>query len=267
MARRGGRSRVGRYYDPATGQFITVDPLVDETVQPYAYAFGNPVDGTDPLGLRGCGLNPVCYGSKAVHATSNLVNCYLDGSSCWRHAEANAGVGALNAAITLTGGNAGDLLPIPFPCQPGAGFGAAALFGSLFFIPGFDEAGGVTLADGAESIGASADAGGSTLAPVTANRIAGDAFRDEVASRLETEYGFTVLATEVTIRTPLGIRRIDILAERNGELIAFETKLGNSPYLPSQRAKDWWMANGGVDVFDNGTLTPIPTVVIRGPLP
>lgn len=42
---------IRRYYDPATGQFITVDPLVDQTQAPYAYASGDPVDSIDPLGL------------------------------------------------------------------------------------------------------------------------------------------------------------------------------------------------------------------------
>jgi RHS repeat-associated protein len=42
---------VRRYYDPTTGQFLTVDPLVDQTHAPYAYAFGDPVNLTDPLGL------------------------------------------------------------------------------------------------------------------------------------------------------------------------------------------------------------------------
>ena len=41
---------IGRYYDPTTGQFLTVDPLVDQTGQPYAYASGNPVNSTDPSG-------------------------------------------------------------------------------------------------------------------------------------------------------------------------------------------------------------------------
>jgi RHS repeat-associated protein len=41
---------VNRYYDPATGQFLSVDPLVDETDQAYAYTGGDPVDGTDPNG-------------------------------------------------------------------------------------------------------------------------------------------------------------------------------------------------------------------------
>ena len=46
---------VGRYYDPGTGQFLNVDPLVDETGQPYAYTGDDPVNGVDPLGL-GCGI-------------------------------------------------------------------------------------------------------------------------------------------------------------------------------------------------------------------
>ena len=42
---------INRYYDPATGQFTSVDPQVDQTLQPYAYTGGNPVSQTDPLGL------------------------------------------------------------------------------------------------------------------------------------------------------------------------------------------------------------------------
>jgi RHS repeat-associated protein len=43
---------VNRYYDPATGQFISVDPDVSQTLAPYGYATGNPVMNTDPMGLR-----------------------------------------------------------------------------------------------------------------------------------------------------------------------------------------------------------------------
>jgi hypothetical protein len=46
---------VRRYYDPANGQFISVDPAVDQTEQPYAYVKGNAVNSVDPLGL-GCGV-------------------------------------------------------------------------------------------------------------------------------------------------------------------------------------------------------------------
>ena len=34
---------INRYYDPATGQFISVDPDLSQTHQPYAYTDDNPV--------------------------------------------------------------------------------------------------------------------------------------------------------------------------------------------------------------------------------
>lgn len=40
-----------RYYDPATGQFTTIDPLVGLTEEPYAYTAGNPLNSTDRSGL------------------------------------------------------------------------------------------------------------------------------------------------------------------------------------------------------------------------
>jgi RHS repeat-associated protein len=42
---------INRYYDPGTGQFLSVDAAVSQTGQPYAYAGGNPVNATDPNGL------------------------------------------------------------------------------------------------------------------------------------------------------------------------------------------------------------------------
>lgn len=40
-----------RYYDPATGQFLTTDPIEDVTGDSYGYAGGNPIMNTDPTGL------------------------------------------------------------------------------------------------------------------------------------------------------------------------------------------------------------------------
>jgi len=63
-------SPVHRYYDPVTEQFVSVDPLVDATGTPYAYAGGDPVNGADPSGLAKCGWNPFCYvGSGVIKAT------------------------------------------------------------------------------------------------------------------------------------------------------------------------------------------------------
>ncbi len=40
-----------RYYDPSIGVFLSVDPLVAKTGQPYLYAVGNPTTLSDPSGL------------------------------------------------------------------------------------------------------------------------------------------------------------------------------------------------------------------------
>jgi RHS repeat-associated protein len=42
---------INRYYDPQTGQFISVDPAVGQTHQPYQYTGDNPVNHVDPTGL------------------------------------------------------------------------------------------------------------------------------------------------------------------------------------------------------------------------
>lgn len=47
---------INRYYDPATGQFVTVDPEIAQTGTAYGYVNDNPLNGTDPLGLWS--LNP-----------------------------------------------------------------------------------------------------------------------------------------------------------------------------------------------------------------
>jgi hypothetical protein len=62
---------LGRYYDPTTGQFLNVDPLVDETGQPYAYTGDDPVNGTDPLGLASkCGCEKL---AQSIESQTNLV--------------------------------------------------------------------------------------------------------------------------------------------------------------------------------------------------
>jgi len=50
-----------RYYDPATAQFLTVDPLIDITHTPYTYVDDSPLDTSDPSGacpLAGGGFRP-----------------------------------------------------------------------------------------------------------------------------------------------------------------------------------------------------------------
>jgi hypothetical protein len=42
---------INRYYDPSTDQFLSVDPDVQETDQPYAFVNDDPLNVEDPLGL------------------------------------------------------------------------------------------------------------------------------------------------------------------------------------------------------------------------
>jgi RHS repeat-associated protein len=48
-----------REYDPATAQFMSVDPAVEATRTPYNYAADDPLNESDPLGLSVCGSIPL----------------------------------------------------------------------------------------------------------------------------------------------------------------------------------------------------------------
>ena len=59
---------VNRYYDPATGQFISVDPAFAVTGSRYGYVGDSPLNGTDPTGLF-CGGPFFC---PVVHLAEHL---------------------------------------------------------------------------------------------------------------------------------------------------------------------------------------------------
>lgn len=79
-----------------------------------------------------------------------------------------------------------------------------------------------------------------TVPQVTTNRLAGNAFHDEIAGALRAE-GRDV-STGVYKSTPFGKRFIDIEVSKDGQVLGgIETKLGGSRYTPAQRTKDWWL--------------------------
>lgn len=54
-----------RVYDPATAQFLTVDPAVSRTWEPHVYTNDNPLNFTDPTGLEAIPLPaPVAGGCQ-----------------------------------------------------------------------------------------------------------------------------------------------------------------------------------------------------------
>jgi RHS repeat-associated core domain len=57
-----------RYYDPKTGQFLTVDPASPETLSRYVYANNDPEQFADPLGLWGV---HICLGGCISYKSGN----------------------------------------------------------------------------------------------------------------------------------------------------------------------------------------------------
>lgn len=47
---------LNRYYDPSTGAFLSVDPAVGQTGEPYSYADDNPINASDPSGMWMIGI-------------------------------------------------------------------------------------------------------------------------------------------------------------------------------------------------------------------
>jgi len=67
--------RVDRYYDPATDQFLSVDPDVAETGQPYAFTNDDPVNESDPLGNHGGCTTSYCGPNSGTIVTSTGEYC------------------------------------------------------------------------------------------------------------------------------------------------------------------------------------------------
>ena len=99
---------VGRYYDSQTGQFLSVDPLVDETEQPYEYADDEPTKNTDPYGQSSSGCIgtdsgdgfELCFGIVGSGQTVDQMSVYvIDRDQVYK------GSTTFNAALAITGPN------------------------------------------------------------------------------------------------------------------------------------------------------------------
>lgn len=74
-----------RYYDPATAQFLSIDPLNAVTGQPYAYANDNPIDNADPAGLS--------WVNNVVSAGEGYGDAFTGGATKWIRTNIESGLG------------------------------------------------------------------------------------------------------------------------------------------------------------------------------
>jgi hypothetical protein len=99
--------RVDRYYDPSTDQFISVDPDVAETGQPYAFTGDDPLNETDPLGLSGDAKADEAYdvrhhvncGHRGERRCPSAFNAIVHGADALRHSVAAHPVAALGLVL------------------------------------------------------------------------------------------------------------------------------------------------------------------------
>lgn len=99
-----------RVYDPATAQFLTVDPVVAVTEAPCTYAEDNPLNQQDSTGLSSEGevcLGPFCYPVPSPPSLPQAGQEALEGAE-WFAATGGASlgvIGALSGGAILGGGD------------------------------------------------------------------------------------------------------------------------------------------------------------------
>jgi len=259
-----------RMYDPQLGRFGQIDPLgeISHTLSLYNFAANNPISRNDPSGLRDTvfqNLPPVTVtAARPGSLTNGLNHLSFAQTDAWvnfmlQHGHAPSQINSWALSNNLLNGdtrrwilNGTSLSSRKYRASMAKSWKAQGQLYKLFFISaltgpageiigGFAEAGevGGTLDDAVEE-GIEQGMEEVESAGVQANKAAGDSWRDEVAEGLQQE-GREV-STEVTKKTPFGVRRIDIEVKYGGKVQGgIETKVGSSPYTPAQRIKDLWL--------------------------
>ncbi len=122
---------INRYYDPSTGQFLSVDPLVGITDQPYQYAGGDPVNFTDPLGLA-------CWAALEFGFTQASRNCWKSGYKRAGHDVAHGTVGVCISGVAGAGvGGTGQVCFVESQGFKHAGFTETLGGGDVSLTGGF----------------------------------------------------------------------------------------------------------------------------------
>jgi hypothetical protein len=176
-------SLFGRYYDPSTDQFLSVDPDVAETGQPYAYTGDDPVNGTDPLGdiFEADGYSGGSLQELGTEVTAAEAAATVSGAGGTPSGPASTPYESLQS-----GPSPASQAPITVPLLPQSGGEPSisdVLLGLGMVAPGFDDGPdealiGADAADGALASGQSIEAADGTeingLTRHGINRVIGD---------------------------------------------------------------------------------------------
>jgi uncharacterized protein RhaS with RHS repeats len=163
---------INRYYDPSTDQFLSVDPDVQSTDQPYIYTNDDPLNLEDPLGLSGYAGAPRCESNCGGDVFTDVANH-------WR--------GIAQVGTIFVGGAGEALCTLSVACAAFGGdvaIGAAtstsvyAESGGSHSVSGYAEAaviGGIVTAGASELTATASSFLRATTAGVVANSSAGAA--------------------------------------------------------------------------------------------
>jgi RHS repeat-associated protein len=95
-----------RYYNPATGQFISPDPAISigdpDSLNGYAYADDNPSSWTDPTGLCATALYRYCPGEPGTAPGKSPVNVAVPHGGCTADPTAQGCNGTIPVTIPIT---------------------------------------------------------------------------------------------------------------------------------------------------------------------
>src|SRR5690606_16228173 len=67
-----------RYYDPRISIFVSVDPLAEQTMEPYLYTGNNPIMFTDPTGMEAEGIDDVRFRDRKGNLIANYQTKEVD---------------------------------------------------------------------------------------------------------------------------------------------------------------------------------------------
>ena len=228
--------RVARYYDPATGQFLSLDPDVAQTLAPFNYAGDDPVNEGDPSGL-----------SPDQGQCASVATGYGAGPPTSQE------VASLSA-----GGCNPDPTPSPFPC-PVNGTSLSGLFGAI----------GNGLSDIGGFIGQSIAANGAQLLEIAGGAwiaaVGGDLCVAVSAGADVVTGGVAVLLTPgeiVACGAVVGIGGAIALQGVRGLHAASGSGSGGGGYGKSQVPS--WVFNGGYSAEPGETPVQAATRIMDG---